>query len=510
MSRSSVRALLALSLTCATAFAQTPAATPVPQAVPDAGASTVPFSLEDAIAAALKKNFDLQIQGYNVENAKDQVKIQEAAFDPTLTANVTRSVDQAASNTSVLDGAQRQGTRNDNTTARIGVSDRIAPTNGTLSLSTNISRRATNSTNTLVNPNFGNGVSANLNQPLLRDAGRTAATSAIDRAKLGLNIASIAYKSRVLSVISDTENAYYNLVAARETLRIRQFSQTYSQRFLDENSARRQTGVATDLDVLSAEVGLATARQQVVQAEQSVRDAEDRLLNLINSPTFETRPGPVSFDEYKGGAPNFSMSYKRAREYYPDTLTAEEQIKQLRIDLETARRNQLPDLDLIASLGYTAKATNEGYGQAISNLPDEHGNNWSIGLNYSMPWGRHADKARYRIAQSNLNSQKARLDQLEQTLLVNVRVAVRAVETQLVAVEIATKGSELALRQYEQQKARFDAGLSTSRLVLQIQDDLEDARFRELSARLALRRAAAELGRLEGTSLERFRVQLPQ
>ncbi|HEY1108712.1 MAG TPA: TolC family protein, partial [Opitutaceae bacterium] len=273
---------------------------------------------------------------------------------------------------------------------------------------------------------------------------------------------------------------------------------------------RRQTGVATDLDVLSAEVGLATARQQVVQAEQAVRDAEDRLLNLINSPTFETRPGPVAFDEYKGGAPNFSMSYKRAREYYPDTLSSEEQIKQLTIDLETARRNQLPDLDLVASLGYTARATRDGYVDVIEGLPREPGNNWSIGLNYSMPWGRHADKARYRIAQSNLNSQKARLEQLEQTLLVNVRVAVRAVETQLVAVEIASKGSELALRQYEQQKARFDAGLSTSRLVLQFQDDLEDARFRELSARLALRRAAAELGRLEGTSLERFRVQLPQ
>ena len=127
-----------------------------------------------------------------------------------------------------------------------------------------------------------------------------------------------------------------------------------------------------------------------------------------------------------------------------------------------------------------------------------------------MPWGRHADKARYRVAQTNLNSQKLRLEQLEQNLLVNVRTSVRAVETQLAAVEIATKGTELATRQYEQQKARFDAGLATSRQVLLTQDDLENARFRELSARLALRRAVAELTRLEGTSLERFRVELPQ
>jgi outer membrane protein TolC len=84
------------------------------------------------------------------------------------------------------------------------------------------------------------------------------------------------------------------------------------------------------------------------------------------------------------------------------------------------------------------------------------------------------------------------------------------VETQLAAVEIAAKGTELAARQYDQQKARYDAGLSTSRLVLLAQDDLENARFSELSARVSLRRAVAELTRLEGTSLERFRVQLPQ
>lgn len=518
MPRSNVRALLALSLSCATAFGQAPAAAPTQPSVANNQAATAekPFTLEDAIALALQKNFDLQIQGYTVGNAREQVIIQEAAFDPTVTANVSRSLNQQASQTSRLDdlnnpGALREGPRNDNTTMRVGATlPRIPQTNGTLSVTTNVSRQATNSSNALLNPQFNHGVSANLNQPLLRDAGRKAATAALERAKLGLNIASINYKSRVLSVISDTENAYYNLVAARETLRIRQLTLQYNQRFFEENQARRSTGVATDLDVLSAEVGVATARQGVVQAEQSVRDAEDRLLNLINVPDFEVRVGPVAFDDYRAGAPNFATSYKRAREYYPETLSAEEQIKQLQIDLETARRNQLPDLDLVASLGYSARATNAGYQQAIANLPNDHGNNWQLGLNYSMPWGRHADKARYRVAQTNLNSQKLRLDQLEQSLMVSVRSSVRAVETQLIAVEIASKGTELATRQYEQQKARFDAGLATSRQVLLVQDDLETARFRELTARLQLRRAVAELHRLEGTSIERFRVQLPQ
>lgn len=503
MSRTFVRALIALTFTSATALAQAPAASPSDQASP--------FTLEEAIALALKKNFDLQVQSFTVQNAKDSVAIQEAAFDPTLTASARRSLSQQASTTSALDGTAATGPRSDSTLMSVGATlPRIPATNGALSVSTNLQRNATNSRNALVNPSFSNGISANLNQPLLKDAGRHMATWQLERAKLGVNIANINYKRAVLTVISSTENAYYNLVAARETLRIRQLTWASSQKLFDENQARRTTGVATDLDVLTAEVGVATARRGIILAEQSVRDAEDRLLNLINVPNFDVRVGPVAFNEYRAGVPTFANSYKLARDFYPDSLSREEQIKQLKIDLETARLNQRPDLDLTASLGYSARTTSAGYQQAIANLPNDHGNNWSVGLNYSMPWGRHADKARYRTAQTNLQSLKLQLEQLEQTLLVDVRTAVRAVETQLAAVEIASKRTELASRQYDQSKARYDAGLSTSRQVLLVQDDLESARFDELNARVALRRAAAELNRLEGTSLQRFGVQLPQ
>jgi outer membrane protein TolC len=509
MLRLLVRALPVLSLAAATALAQTPPPTTAQTAA--APAPGARFTLENAIALALQKNFDLRIQGYTVDNAREQVVIQQAGFDPTLTANITRSLSQQASTTNRLDGTAAQGPRNDNTQVRFGATlPRLTATNGSLSLTTNVLRNGTNSANALLNPSYGNGITATLNQPLLRDAGRKAATAALNRSRIALGIAMINYKSRILAVISDTENAYYNLVANRETLRIRQLTLEYNRRFFEENQARRSTGVATDLDVLSAEVQVANASRGVIQAEQSVREAEDRLLNLINVPDFENRLGPVAFDDYQSGAPNFAQSYKLAREFYPDTLSAEEQIRQLEIDLETARRNRLPDLDLVASLGYTARANNISYGEAISTLPNDHGNNWSLALNYSMPWGRQADKARYRIAQTSLNSQKARLEQLEQNLLVSVRTSVRAVETNLAAVEVAAKATELATRQYEQQKARFDAGLSTSRLVLLAQDDLENARFQELSARLALRRAAAELHRLEGSSIARFGVQLPQ
>jgi outer membrane protein len=501
MSRSLARALLALSLPLSLAVAQP--VTPVPADQPTAPAAQ-PFTLEDAIALALKKNFDLQIQGYAVENARENLLIARTDFLPTITASSDRSLSRATLVVTQPDGTTVVLPRHSNSTRfSLGVSERLPWTNGTLSLSTNVSRSSTQ------RPPFSTSVTGSLNQPLLRNSGPTIATANIERSKLGLNIQQINYRSRVLALIRDTENAYYNLVAARETLRIRQLTLDAGQRLFDENTTRRTTGVAIDLDVLSAEVGVANARRALVQAEQTVREREDTLMTLVNSFNPDVRPGPVFFEDYQISRPNFATSYQRARQSYPETLSMEQTMKQLEIDLATARRNRLPTLNLTASIGYN-NTDDSDYIGVIRALPDDHGDERRLGLSYSMPWGMKADRARYRQAMISLNSQKARFEQLELSLLMQVRSAVRAVETNLLAVEIASKATELAMRQYEQQKARYDAGLSTSRQVLLTQDDLESARFNELNAKVQLRGAIAELNRLEGTSIERFRVQLPE
>jgi outer membrane protein TolC len=500
MSRSSVCALLALSLAISAPVSRAQPAAP-------AIAPDKPLSLDEAIALAVKKNFNLQIQANTLLRQQDQLEIAKATFDPTIGATFNKSFNQTASRTSLL-----EGTATDNTSFGLNASQLLPWTNGTITINTspNLSRSATNNPNDLFNPTYNFGLGATLRQSLLRGFGSAAAHYNYDRTKIGVGLAYISYRSQVLNLISQTENAYFDLVNARETLRIRQLSLETSQRFLDESTTRRQTGVATDLDVLQAEVQVSTNRRNVIQAEQAIRNAEENLLNLINVPNFDVRPGPVKFDPYTDGTPSFAVSYKIARDAYPSTLTETETLRQLQLDLENARRNLRPALDLTAGAGYTARASKVSYSDAIGNLPHEHGRNWVVGLSYSMPWGQRADKARYHQAQLDITSQKLRIDQVEQQLIVSVRQAVRAIETQIAVVDAAARTTELSERQYEQQKARFDAGLATAFLVLQAQDTLENNRFAELTAKLQLRRSVTQLRQLEGTSIERYRIDMPK
>lgn len=469
--------------------------------------SAIPLTLEECIARAMQKNFDLQIQSFSTDIAKEALNVAKADFDPTLTASARRNLNQSAATTSRLDGTAASGPRSDNTTFSVGASERIS-TGGIVSLTGNTTRGATNSANSTLNPAFGSSAGVNLSQPLLRNAGSNVSRANIERNKLGVGIALLTYKSRVLAVIHDTEAAYYNLAYARENLTVKKRSLNLAEKLFDENKIRKSTGVATDLDVLTAEVGVANARRAAIQAEQAVRDREDSLYILIGQVDFNIRPGAVKFGDYTEGAPSFDLSYKLARDRSPDFLTTQFQIQQFEIDARSAKRAALPGLNLDTGAGYSA--TERSYGDALGNLPEGNGYNWNVGLSVVVPWGLHADKARYRSAKLSLAQQQSRLQQLDRSLLVNVRTAVRAVETNIAAVEIAAKATELSQRQYDLQKARFDAGLSTSRLVLQAQDDLEAARVGELQSKVSLRIALADLHRIDASSLDRYKIGLPE
>jgi len=460
--------------------------------------STAPLTLQACIDRALDKNFGLAIQHFDAANSLNALTIARADYDPAFTLTAGRSASQADNaDTSLV------GTRNDNFSTRIGVSQKI-PTGATLNLSQNLNRRGTNNSFALMNPAYTADLSLSVSQPLLRGAGSRIALAPIRRAEIGTEIAALNTTSRILQVVRDTEAAYYSLVYARESLKVRNQSLDLAQRLLDENTTRRGTGVATDLDVLQAEVGVENARRSVLLAEQTVRDAEDRLLNLIGQFEFGQTLGEVALPPTATFSPDYELSYSLARKQQPEYLAATQAIKQLQLDLATARRNRLPSLDLNAAGGYNTR--DASLNRAYNRLPDGDGYSWQLDLALRFPWGLRAERARYNTALNTLRREETRLRQIEQSLALDVRSAVRAVETNLVSVSISRKATELSARQYELERARFDAGLSTSRRVLEAQDDLEAARVAELQSQVNLRTAMAELNRIDGTSLALYNI----
>ena len=206
---------------------------------------------------------------------------------------------------------------------------------------------------------------------------------------------------------------------------------------------------------------------------------------------------------------SFERSYALALENAPDYASNKVLAEQLKLDLAVAKNNRLPTLDLGAAVGHNGD-DRDNAGGAFNSATSGESYNWQVDLTLSMPWGLRAERARYRQALASLNRQELFIQQLDQSLLLQVRSAVRAVETNRETVAVSTLATELSRKQFETEKARYEAGLSTYRFVEDSRQDLDTARVNELLAKVNLRIALAELARLEASSLERYKVKLEE
>lgn len=483
-------ASLAAIIACAAALAQDSVPTTVPEATTTAVAE---LTLEQCISRALQKNFDLEAGRYGPQIAADSIIVAKGAYEPLL--SVTGATGEGSSPS--LD------TKSSN--IRAGVSQQLY-TGTTVSASSRLDRSSSDPAFNALNPAYDADVTLSVRQSLLAGAGVGVNRAGIERAEIGVLRANLDYKSQVLDVIQDTENAYYDLVYAREQLAVRNFSLTLAQRLYEEAKTRRDTGVATDLDVLQAEVGVANARRGVILAEQAVKDRQDALLSLIGQFELDAPIGTVRFSEISDATPVFTSSYEMAKRNQPDFLSAQALIDQLRLDLKLAKDAARPDLTVGAAVGLNG--TNGNGRDAFNEAFDRQSHSWQVDFAFTYPWGQKSDKARERQSLAVLNREQTRLRQTEQFIELQVRSAVRSVETNLESVKIATLASALSQKQYELEKAKFDAGLSTSRRVLEAQDDLETARVSELQAKASLHTAISALHRIEGSSLQRYAVEL--
>lgn len=461
-----------------------------------------PLTLNECVARALNQNFDLQLQQFATQNARDSVTIANAIFDPTLFSTVSAAG---------TEDATVSPTRTTNAqSANLGVKQLLSSgATATLSTALDRSKERPFVAPPLFNPVYNSDLALSIKQPLLKGFGVTITKSAIARARIGIDRAHLDFKSTVLSVIRNVEAAYYTLAFARENLGVRKLSLTVAQTLFDENKVRQNTGVATSLDVLQAEVGVANARRDVLLAEQTVNDREDALLNLIGRATFDHRPGPLSLTDEPGTELSFDRSYALARDNSPELASNRLFEDQLKIDLAVAKQNRLPSLDLGGTLGLNSESRSSA-DRAFSGTASGDSYDWQVDLTFSIPWGLHAERARYNQARTNLNRQATALDQLDQNLLLDVRSAVRAVMTSRETVTVSTLATELSRQQFEAEKARYQAGRSTYRFVEDARRDYDTAKVNELLARVNLRVATAELARLEGTSLARFEIKLEQ
>jgi outer membrane protein len=536
---------------------QTP---PLSRPIPDRTVGLEPgkvvrWTMRDAIMAALDKNADIEIERENVKLAQFDLFSAKGVYDPLTSSNINYNglTQPNAARFSGANSAQPSITNN-TFTYNFGLQQLIEKGGSTLTVNFNNQRLASNVSN--FTTQFSPRLSASFTQPLLRNFGTDTNRHLIKINRKRLDLSDALFRQHAIEIINQVQQAYWDLAFAIRNEQITRDAMKLAETQLNNNQRQVEVGTLAPIDVISTATVLESRRQDVFQAINAVAQAENALkMMTVEGPDadlWKARLEPVdSFDVQPVQVP-LEDAVKLAFANRPEVRQYGIQKEMNKIDLAFFRNQTKPQVDFFGTYGmlglggtpalsFTCPPNSTqvpnaaqlacvdeggnlvqpvqgptpvfpgfvgGYGTSLARLFSQDYRTWTVGVNFSFP-------IRNRTAQANLGKALETGRQLDvqtrkqlQSIEVEVRNAVQSVATAKDRIDAARAAEKYAQDQLEGEQKKFQAGLSTTFLILTRQNDLSQARGVALRAVADYNKSIAELQRAVSTTLSSNNIEV--
>jgi outer membrane protein len=316
--------------------------------------------------------------------------------------------------------------------------------------------------------------------------------------------AEVDYRNAQQDVITRAATAYFNVLAARDTLEAALAAQEAIARQLEQADKRFEVGLIAITDVQEARAASDQANATVIDAKRALANNRERLRELTGD-LFDVleRPGddmpllspdPANEEDWVKAALDQNLALQSAR------LGAEI----ARENISAARGGHFPSVDLVAGRGgfdVDGDTTTTALGQSNDFPAQQESDDTSIGVQVTFPlYSGGATSSRVREA---VYRQRAARERLERTAreterqtrdaylnvlsgIARVQSLKQAVQSNQVALQATEAGYEVGTR------TSVDVLLARQRL-FQSQSDYARTRYDYVLNVLALERAAGTL-----------------
>lgn len=501
------------------------------------------LSLQDAMKMALENNRDIQIERIKVELNDFNVRAARGVYDPVFGSHLTygRTTTPVAS---ALAGTQEGQLKETDLSSGINLTQKLPWHGGKIEATFDHGRTTSDNLFLSLNPIYTSSLEFKITQPLFRNRGIDAERRQIRIASKQLNMSDSQFRQKVIEIISQVQRAYWDLTYAQRDHEIKRDSVELARVQLEHNKRLVEKGTLAPLEVVSARVEVERRTDEAEAALEAIQRSENALKSLLvapdNSEFWNSSLAPTDQPLIDAEA---TMQFDEAMRIAINNRPEMEQYR-LRgeindINVEYARNQTKPQVDLIASYGTIGLAGSEraitnpifesnasllgrvnqlsqiaglsalptiitgttpdkfigGYGQSLSNLFSNQYRAWQFGVSINFPIGNRTAKAQLGYALAEGKQIEAERQRTKQSIEVEVRNALQAVETARRRFEAARNSRVDSELQLTGEQRKFDGGLSTNFLVLDRQNVLSAARGREIKALTDYNKAVIELQR---------------
>ena len=487
------------------------------------------LSLDDCIIGALKNNLGLAVEVYNPQLADISVIQAKEKFVPSLYLGYNKQETNQPS-FSWIDAANQVEVQSSD---YYGQLTQEIPAGGNFQLTLYSYQTETTANFQTINPRFGSQLRFDFTQPLLKDFGFKVSQREIIIAKNNTAISEIQLKQTLLDTIYNVEEAYWNYVGSIEYYKVMEHSLKLAQDLLAKNTREVEVGMLAPIDVLSAKSEVARREADILQAESLIKSTQDQLKTILNLSFKEnidlTKIVPTDTPTFEEREVSLEEALSMGLQMRPDLQAIRVDMKNKDLDLGYAKNQLLPELNFRASfwspgLSGTQLIYENGNpltGNVIGTVPGKSSDalrdafkfrykNWTLGLTLSIPITSIVTRAQYAHARVSLEKAQVDLQNQEQQAFLEIRNAVRDVQTNYKQVQAYKLARELAQEKLDAEQKKLKVGMATNYEVLLHQRDLADAQSSELRAVIDYNLALAALNRVLGTTLEKKNIKMTE
>ncbi|MGB7175156.1 MAG: TolC family protein, partial [Candidatus Acidiferrales bacterium] len=408
------------------------------------------------------------------------------------------------------------------------------------------------------NPTVQSTLSVSIQQPLLRGFGLLPNMRFILEAQNTTKIGKIQFEESVITEITQVETQYWILVADRQAVDVAKQTLAVSQKLYEDDQRQLQIGTLAHLDVVTAESEIASDNQALIAAQTNALQQESVVLNLVTKDPMDPRLQGIeivpttSLDEVPQ-VPNIALpdAVKEAWANRPELAVDQITLANDEIDVKATRNALLPALTLAGTYSstglagvntnlvfapngtatvipdepivdqngnpvlsgglptfvgspngaFTQSTTQSGLGSAYSSVFHGQFPTFQASLSLSLPIRNRSAQAANAQTQLTEREQQVSLQRDKNTIVVNVRQALTALQQDAAQVVATEKATQLAQETYDDEVKKFDLGASTTYNVVLQSRDLNNAKLNELTAKTNLAAALVTFNQALGRTL---------
>ncbi len=483
---------------------------------------TMELSLRDYLGLVVANNPDVIVQRLTVQINQDAITRAFAPFDPFLTASFS------ATRTITPTGSLLQGASTLNTLTQpfaLGYQQTFE-TGTQLAIAFNDFKTSTNSSFSTFNPELNSSINFSVTQPLLRGRGVYINMLPVTIARSKLRAADYAFQNQLLQLITAAESAYWDVVGARENLRVQQESLKLAEAALTRAQKELELGATSPLEIYQpqanragAELQVSLAQYQLVQTEDALRrqigadlDPKFREVPIVLTATLEPPADSAKVDPEQAVA--------KAMETRPDLKNVVQNMDADDLSIKLTNDSLRPNLSLTAQYGSQGLGgiyypeTNllnptapvvpipGGLGDALAGTFGFSNPTYGMGLTLQLPIKDRQTSANLAdaLVQKKIDAYTRR--STEENIRLQVLQAVQSLNSAREGIRIGTIARDLARKRVEADQKRYELGAITLYFLLSSQTDFITAESNLVNQIINYRRSELNLLQRTGQLLE--------